>query len=317
MHDIARELVGLGVTRTVCNEPMAKHTNWRIGGPADLFVEPESLSELRTCVVFARGHGIPLVVIGHGTNLLVSDEGVRGIVLKIGQRLARIDRIGNVIRAEGGAWVPRLAWVAYRAGLRGIEHIIGIPGTIGGLVVMNGGSRRQSIGSAVTSVQVMDEAGNLSDLSREACEFRYRHSVLQGREEIVCAVTLELAPGKPGAIRQECLAILRDRRRKFPRKAPSCGSVFLSNAASFPQHGPPGKMLEEAGMKGFRIGDAQVSPQHANFVVNVGRATAKDVMRVVHHMRTQVFRRVGVELECEAKFVRPNGEIVPLHQQDP
>lgn len=308
------QLATADVGTCVFDAPLAGHTSWQIGGPADLLVEPGSVDQVVAVVRFASRYHIPLVVIGQGTNLLFDDAGLRGIVLKLGHHFSRIDISGNRITAEAGAWVPGLARKAMLAGLTGLEHTIGIPGTLGGLVLMNGGSQRHGIGDNVQRVWIIDRVAELVELGRDECAFSYRHSALQGSGAIVVKVELACERQLPQRIRQLMLEDLRERRRKFPRKEPNCGSVFLSTSAMHASVGPPGKIIEEAGLKGIRIGNAEVSRQHANFIVNRNGATSKDVLGLIAHIRQMVLEKIGFELCCEVRYVSPAGEIMPAHQ---
>lgn len=310
MYDLAVRLSKEGVNGVRRDERLASHSSWGIGGPADFFAEPSSADQIATCVRLAPKYGVPLTVIGHGTNLLFADEGLRSLVIKLGPAFGRVLFKDTSIVADAGAWVPGLAFQAMRHGLTGLEHTIGIPGTLGGLVVMNGGSRRNGIGSVVRRVSLVSRSGELQTLSQSECEFAYRSSVLQRNGGIVCAVELELSRAAIHAVRSECLSILRDRRRKFPRKDRSCGSVFLSAPTFYAEHGPPGKLIEDVGLKGFRIGDAEVSVRHANFIVNKGRATARDILAVIEHVREAVRREFDVVLQCEVQRVLENGSVV-------
>jgi len=304
-------LLRLDVGRVRRDEPLARHASWCIGGPADALVEPESGAQVAAVVRFAREQGVPLLTIGQGTNLLFDDGGVRGIVLKLGSRFARIAVDGNHILAEGGAWVPQLARRAMQAGLAGLEHTIGIPGTLGGLVLMNGGSQRKGIGENVERVWIVDRDGNERCLDREACGFAYRHSALQGSGAVVVRVELVCPAGERREIRRAMVCDLRERRRKFPRKQPNCGSVFLSTAEMHASVGPPGRIIEEAGLKGTRIGQAEVSCRHANFIVNLGGASSRDVLELIALIRRRVQERIGFDLGCEVRYVTPDGALMP------
>jgi UDP-N-acetylmuramate dehydrogenase len=281
------QFVDTGVGGTLFDAPLADHNSWQIGGPADLLIEPETIAQVARVVSFARRHEIPLMVIGQGTNLLFDDSGLRGIVLKLGERFSRVEISGNKIVAEAGAWVPGLARKAMLAGLSGLEHTIGIPGTLGGLVLMN---------------------------NHDECAFSYRRSALQGSGAVVVKAELECEKQEPQCIRRLMLEDLRERRRKFPRKQPNCGSVFLSTSEMHASVGPPGKVIEDAGLKGVRIGKAEVSHQHANFIVNLGGATSEDVLSLIAHIRKVVHERIGFELSCEVRYVSPTGDIIPAHQ---
>jgi len=307
------QLAAMEIDGALLDAPLSSHTSWQIGGPADLLVEPSTNAQVEAVVSFTRRHGLPLLVIGQGTNLLFDDAGLRGVVLKLGHNLSRVDIKGNRIIAEAGAWVPGLARRAMQAGLAGLEHTIGIPGTLGGLVIMNGGSQRRGIGDNIRRVWVVDREGGQQELSCEQCNFSYRHSALQGTGAVVVKAELVCDRSEPKLIRSAMLADLRERRQKFPRKDPNCGSVFLSTSEMHASVGPPGRIIEEAGLKGTRIGQAEVSPRHANFIVNRGGATSKDVLSLIAHIRRVVYARIGFDLCCEVRYVDPAGEIMPAH----
>lgn len=311
LTQLADEMIGCALF----NEPLARHNSWQVGGPADLLVEPDSPQQVAAVVRFARCQQIPLVVIGQGTNLLFDDAGVRGIVLKIGGQMSDIRIEGQRILADGGVWVPQLARLSMGAGLTGLEHCIGIPGTLGGLVAMNGGSQRKGIGDNIKQVWVVTAQGEQKILSRDECEFSYRHSALQGSGAVVVKAELECQTGDIAEIRREMVCDLRNRRHKFPRKQPNCGSVFLSTAEMHASVGPPGKIIEEAGLKGFRVGQAEVSRQHANFIVNLGGATSADILTLIAQIRQRIHQKIGFELDCEVRYVSPEGRVFPAHQQ--
>jgi len=317
LPNLNERLADLDVGTVLCNELLSRHCSWQIGGAADLLVEPETANQVANLIRFARREQLPLVVIGQGTNLLFADAGVRGVVLKLGKKMARIAITGNRIVAEGGVWVPQLARLAMRAGLAGLEHTIGIPGTLGGLVMMNGGSQRKGIGENVVRVRLVDCQGEVRDLDREGCHFSYRHSALQGTGSVVVEVELECPFGVRAEIRRAMVCDLRDRRHKFPRKLPNCGSVFLSTSEMHASVGPPGRIIEQAGLKGFAIGGAEVSPQHANFIVNHGTATAADVLQVITHIRRTIRDQLDFDLRCEVRYVSPSGELLPADQVAP
>jgi UDP-N-acetylmuramate dehydrogenase len=306
-----RTYARLDIGEVFFDEPLSRHSSWCIGGPADLLVIPHRPDQVGSAVRYARREGLPLLVIGQGTNLLFADEGVRGIVLKLGAGMARWAIEGQCIVAEAGLWVPWLARQAARAGLAGLEHIVGIPGTLGGLVFMNGGSHRQGIGDHVRRVWIVDRDGREEVVGRQECGFAYRNSALQESGAIILKVELECPVGDSHRIRREMLADLRERRRKFPRKEPNCGSVFLSTDRMHATVGPPGRIIEEAGLKGTRLGGAEVSRRHANFIVNCGNATARDVLALIAHIRRTVQAKIGFDLHCEVRYVSPQGEIMP------
>ena len=313
---IAALLVALrqaGVTRIAEGRPLAQEVRWRIGGPADLLVEAESSTEMAACLRLARAHGVPVFILGDGSNMLMDSHGYRGLVLRIGRAMSALHIEGTRVICGGGLWVPRLALELARRGLTGLEHVAGIPGTIGGLVLMNGGSQRKGVGAHVRRVTVVTPEGDIRSLTQEEMAFSYRHSALQGRGCAITEVELELEPGDPAAIRREMIDILASRRRKFPKNLPNCGSTFLSNPAMYAVVGPPGKAIEEAGLKGIALGGAQVSPLHANFIVNRGGATSDEVLALIAHIRQTVHARTGYRMDCEARFVSAEGEERPAH----
>ncbi len=305
---------GSEVGQVRVNEPLSAHNTWKIGGPAAVLVEPANADQVGKVLTLAKACQAPVVVIGQGSNLLFDDLGVRGVVLKIGSRMAGLNIVGEMITAAAGVWVPQLARRAMAAGLSGLEHCIGIPGTIGGLVMMNGGSHRHGIGENIVRVQVVTAAGESKELSRDDCRFSYRHSALQGSGCVVTGVELLCAKGDRAQIRSAMVADLRNRRHKFPRKLPNCGSVFLSTAEMHATVGPPGKIIEEAGLKGVRVGQAEISRQHANFIVNLGQARSADVLALIRQVRTLVMERIGFDMKCEVRYVSPEGEVMPAHR---
>jgi len=301
------------VGTVLTGELLANHSTWKIGGPADLFVIPSDPQGISNAVQVAGDLSLPVVIIGGGSNLLFDDAGIRGVVIKIDAGLSHIEIEDRRIRAGAGVWVPCLARAVGKAGLTGLEHIVGIPGTFGGLLFMNGGSQRKNIGECVREVRVMDRKGKQQIFSRQDCHFAYRKSVFQEKDFIILEAKLECQHGDPTEIRREMLTILRSRSKKFPRKLPNCGSVFVSDPAIYESFGPPGKIIEDCMLKGAAIGDAEVSRQHANFIVNTGRATSAQVMKLIDMVRQKVYEQTSCWLRCEVRYVSPAGEIKPLH----
>ncbi|MDK2971484.1 MAG: UDP-N-acetylmuramate dehydrogenase [Candidatus Sumerlaeota bacterium] len=297
-----------------CNEPLCLHANWEIGGPADYLLEPASPAQLAAGLQWIRENSLPFAIIGDGTNILFPDEGFRGAIIKIGRRMSSHRIEGMTIDAQAGAWIPSLARIAAAAGIGGMEHTIGIPGTLGGLVLMNGGSLRKSIGTMVRRVWALDREGNEHQLDHEECAFEYRKSALQSNGLIVTRVLLEGTPRDPGESRREMLDIIRKRRLKFPKKLPNCGSVFISRPEMYDTYGPPGKIIEETGLKGTRIGGAMIPDLHANFIVNAGGATAADIKSMVRLVREKVHARTGFWMICEVRTLLPDGSFRPVHE---
>lgn len=313
MHNRS-DLTGHNFGDICINEPLAPHSSWKIGGPADIFIEPYTIEQISNVLRYAKSRNIPLVVIGNATNLLFCDEGVRGIVMRLGEKFSKIQVDGTHVHAEAGMSVPTLAKTVGALGLTGLEHTVGIPATLGGLVYMNGGSQGKCIGDHVRRISVIDRLNGLINLSREECCFSYRHSSLQGTDQIVCTIDLELDYGDPDQISHEMQKILEIRQKKFPVDLPSCGSVFTSSPSLQAQYAPPGKLIEDAGLKGFKIGDAQVSECHANFIVNLGNAKAQDIIDLVRHIRETIHTYKNVRLDAEVRYVGSDGRIVRLHE---
>ena len=296
-----------GVCRDVS---LSQISRWRIGGKADVIIEPGSVEQLIALQTFIANEDLPSLVIGDTSNLLFSDEGLRAICIRIGARMAGIQIMGQEVTVQAGIWVPHFARRIQQVGLTGAEHICGIPGTLGGLICMNGGSQRKGIGSSVVEVTAIDSKGRMIILEQQACNFAYRQSVFQSNGAIVAAARLRFEHVSDNtAIRREMLSILRDRSRKFPRKLPNCGSVFKSNPAMYSDIGPPGAVIERLGFKGYQIGGAQVSRHHANFFVNLGGAKAVDMLRLIGEVGDTVFEKTGFRIESEVRFVTPDGSI--------
>lgn len=273
------------------NEPLAHYTTWRIGGPADLFVRPAREEEFDFCLDFARQKGLPLHILGNGSNLLVRDGGVRGLVLQT-RAWRRVEVEGQYIKACAGALLPPLLTLAARQGLSGLEFAAGIPATLGGALVMNAGTPEGSLGDIVREVEVINVTGRRC-LKREEITFGYRFCSLHGAG-LVLTVLLALTPADPFYIKEQVRVNIARRRTRQPLEWPNAGSVFKN---------PPGlhagRLIELAGAKGWQVGDAQVSTKHANFIVNLGRATAADVLELIARVQEAVARNFGINLEME------------------
>lgn len=299
-----------GVSRDV---PLGPISRWKIGGPAAIYVEPASAAEAAAVMKVVARHQVPLFVMGDASNTLFDSSGFDGVVLRIGRRMSRM-RIENCMAwAEAGAWMPRFSSAVGRRGLSGIEHTVGIPGTLGGLILMNGGSQRKGIGLNVVRVLCANERGELFELDQEQCGFGYRKSALQSMRAVILEATLQLEKRAVHEVRREMLQIMRSRRTKFPQKLPNCGSTFLSDPKMYETVGPPGLAIERAGLKGLRRGGAEISPMHANFIVNVGGATSDDVLWLISRARTAVLQSTGYAMDCEVRHLSPKGLLRPAH----
>lgn len=285
----------------VTDEPLSRYTSYRLGGPADIFVTPRTIDEVGVVVQIAAEAGVPVTVIGGGSNLLIADAGVRGVVVRIGRGLNRIEitEAEELVRVECGAPFPRLAKMAAQHGLAGLEFAGGIPGTVGGALTMNAGAHADSIGDVVESVTVFDENGEQKVLDHAQMQFSYRMSRLQTETGLVAVkARLRLKAGEPKEIQRKMRAYLMRRRQSQPLGTYNAGSVFKN-----PVNDYAGRLLELSDCKGMTEGDAIVSPVHANFIINQGEATAEDVRRLIGRVQGRVHERFGVRLEPEVRML--------------
>ncbi len=288
------------------DKELASLSSWKVGGRADLFVRIQSERQCSEVIRFLRKNNVPVCLVGRGSNLLFDDHGFRGCIIQFSDELAQLKICDDRVTVGAGCWVPKVVWSVARFGMSGIEHAIGIPATFGGLIYMNGGSQRKSISSHVESVRVLDAEGNLKTLSAEECGFGYRISRFQGLDEIILEGVLKFEVFKSYRDqRAELLEILRGRRLKFPRKLPNCGSVFKSSPELYEACGPPGMVIEQLGLKGHRLGNFQVSPAHANFIVNLGGGASADVLALVRTVYRTVLEKTGFRMYPEFKYVHP------------
>lgn len=283
-----------GPVRTA--EPLSRHTSFRVGGPAALFVEPQSLAELVMVLSLCREQAISCFILGGGTNLLVSDRGVNGVVVRLGGEFKTFFYAGLTVDCGAGVPLPTLALDVCGKGWSNLEFAVGIPGTLGGALVMNAGAHGQSIGQFVEEAVVLDRDLRLHSLVGQQLCFSYRESHLEPGT-VVCRVKIQLAPRHHEEIRQKCEEALLFRRKRQPRQ-PSAGSVFKN-----PPGQAAGRLLEDAGLKGLRVGGAMFSTVHANFIVNCGGATAADIISLIGQARTAVREKYGVDLSLEIKLL--------------
>lgn len=279
-------------------EPMKKHTTFRVGGPAACLVELENEEQLRKVQHYLYLVEIPFVVLGNGSNVLVSDEGYQGVVLQIGDKMSGIRVEGTCIVAQAGALLSRVARVALDYGLTGLEFASGIPGTVGGGVVMNAGAYGGEMRQVVTKVTVVNQDGEIMELDNDTMEFGYRYSIIRNRPFVVTEVTFQLKEG----VKDEIKAVMDDltsrRREKQPLEYPSAGSTFKRPEGHF-----AGELIMNADLRGFRVGGAQVSEKHCGFVINADNATAADVMGLIREVQARVKEKFNVDLEPEVVFL--------------
>ncbi|MFH1347277.1 MAG: UDP-N-acetylmuramate dehydrogenase [Candidatus Margulisiibacteriota bacterium] len=284
--------------RYLRNEQLKKHTSFRIGGPADYFCVPKNIDELRQALEFAKEKGLKVAVLGAGTNLLVLEQGFPGLVIKLSGGLNSIKIKNNRIIAGAGVMLPRLIQALAQKGLGGLEFLVGIPGSVGGAVVMNAGAWGEEIAKYVESVKALDRSGKETTLKKRKLKFSYRKSSLQGNHFIVTEVVLKLRKKKKKHIYKKLKEFLVNRRAGQPLGVPNCGSVFKN-----PKNDFAGRLIEAAGCKGMRIGDAQVSSKHANFILNLGDAKARDVLKLITAVQRKVKNEFKILLEPEVKIM--------------
>lgn len=292
--DLQAIFAGCTAKELLLEEPMAKHTSFRIGGPADVLAQPADEAELAALLKRAAEHAVPVTLIGNGSNLLVRDKGIRGLVIKLSNSFSDMKALGNELTFGSGISLAMASKKAASLSLSGMEFAVGIPGTIGGAVYMNAGAYDGEMAKVVTCVRVMDMQGKISELQASELDFAYRHTALQNSGWIVISVTVALQPGEAESIAAKMADFSQRRISKQPLELPSAGSMFKRPVGYF-----AGTLIEQTGLKGYTVGGAQVSQKHAGFVVNVGGATAKDVLQLISDVQSKVFAAHGVRLEPE------------------
>lgn len=279
------------------NEPMSRHTTFRVGGPADVLFLPESEEQLIQALAIARDAGIPCIVIGNGSNLVVRDDGIRGLVIALGEGMAAIARTGNTITAWAGASLARVAAYAQASGLSGLEFASGIPGTLGGGCAMNAGAYGGQLSDVLIDARVLLD-GEVKTLTVDEMQMGYRTSLPLREGGIVISARFALTPDDPEAIAARMRELNARRRDKQPLNHPSAGSTFKRPEGYF-----AGALIEQSGLKGRRVGGAQVSEKHAGFIVNTGGATAADILALIAVVQDEVLARFGVHLETEVRIL--------------
>ncbi len=279
------------------DEPMSKHTTFRVGGPADLYLRPESAEDIALAIAAANEHDVPWRVIGCGSDLLIADAGLRGLVIEIGENMAKITLDGNLLTAQAGATNEAVANAALEAGLAGYEFASGIPGSIGGAAIMNAGAYEGEFKDVARSVRCLFPDGCVREVSAVEADWGYRHSMMSDEGLIVIDATLELRYDDAASIRARMDDLAERRSSKQPLEMASAGSTFKRPEGYF-----AGKLIQDAGMQGHTVGGAQVSTKHAGFVVNTGTATAADVRHVIADVQDAVRKSFGVELETEVRM---------------
>lgn len=288
----------LGKDKVLFEEPMSSHTTFRIGGPAEVFLMPESYEQIRSALALCREEGLPYFVLGNGSNLLVSDSGYRGVIIQMDRNMGDIELKGTEIRACAGALLSSVAAAARKASLTGFEFAGGIPGTLGGAVVMNAGAYGGEMKDVLREVTVMTKEGDIRVIPSDRLELGYRTSIIKKAGYLVLEAVISLEKGDPQAIQEKTKELASKRTEKQPLDYPSAGSTFKRPEGYF-----AGKLIMDSGLRGFRVGGAQVSEKHCGFVINTGGATAKDVKELMDHVIRTVKENYNITLEPEVKFL--------------
>ena len=288
------ELIGKG--HVLYDEPMKKHTTFRVGGPARALVEPGSAEDVKSVVEFCKSEQIPYYIVGNGSNLLVSDQGYEGVIIQIYKQMNRVEITENEIHAQAGALLSMIANRAMEAELTGFEFAAGIPGTLGGACVMNAGAYGGEMKEVLETVTVLTRDGDVKTLTKDELELGYRTSVIAKKDYIVLSAVIRLENGKKEEIKAVMDDLKEKRITKQPLEYPSAGSTFKRPEGYF-----AGKLIQDAGLRGFQVGGAQVSEKHCGFVVNKDQATAADVMNLMNQVSDKVYEMSGVRLEPEVK----------------
>ncbi len=282
------------------NEPLCRHTTFRIGGPCAAMVLPKTIEQAAAVLAYARQNQVPFCVLGSGSNVLAADEGYDGLIIKLGGQLKQLTIAGQTLRAEAGLPLPVLAHQAAAAGLAGLAFAAGIPGTVGGAVVMNAGAHGGQMSDIIQSVTFCDEEGQIVTIPAKQAGFVYRSSAFKNRAQwTVLAVDCQLKTGNAQEILAQMAAYQQERLHKQPQGLPSAGSVFKN-----PPGDAAGRLIEAIGAKGWRVGDAQVSEVHSNFIVNLGQATCADVLALAAQIQEAVWQQFGLKLEREIVVLR-------------
>ena len=296
-RDYKKWAAGLITGRVLFDAPMRQFTSMKVGGPADSLLFPKDVDELRRAVRYARRKRIPLLILGKGTNLIVRDKGVRGWVISLGRGMKKIVVDGEMVEAEAGLLLQRLVQFSVRKGLTGLEPFFGIPGTVGGGLAMNAGAWGAELKDILLSMTLMKEDGEVIERPRSKLRFSYRGLVIPP-SWIILKGRFRLKKGEKKEILERVKSYSEMRKKKQPLDYASAGSIFKN-----PKEGPAGKWIEEAGLKGFRIGQAMISDRHANFIINLGEAKAEEVIRLMEVIEAKVYQEKGISLEREVKVV--------------
>lgn len=285
------------------NEPMKKYTSFKVGGPAECLIKVETQNEIQEVLKFVNKNKIPFTIVGNGTNILVSDNGIKGIVLKININNLKITELNNTIEIIVGAGfkLSILAQELLKKNISGFEELSGIPGTIGGAIKMNAGAHGREFKDIVENVKVMDYKGNIKNLNKKDLKFSYRHSIFLEENYIILEAKLRLEKGIKEQIKNKMNQYKSYRKEKQPIEYPSAGSTFKRGEDFI-----TAKLIDEAGLKGYKIGDAEVSTKHAGFIINIGSATSKDILALIEYVKNTIKEKFKKEIELEIEVIGEN-----------
>ncbi|OCL28121.1 UDP-N-acetylenolpyruvoylglucosamine reductase [Orenia metallireducens] len=300
MEEIHKEKISYLIEGDILfDEPLKKHTSFKIGGPAELLVIPKGVKDLEKLIKYLYHNNINYYLIGNGSNLLVSDKGLSDVVIKLPQNNVKLEFVGNRLIASAGLSLPLLSSKAAKKGLSGLEFAMGLPATLGGAIVMNAGiGDLRSIGDLVVKVKTLLTTGEIKLYDSKELDFSYRNSPFQNSKEIIIEAELELIPKDFKEIIKEGRELLSKRKRSQPLRWPNAGCIFKN-----PPNDSAGRLIDQAGGKGLRVGDAQISTQHANFIINLGAATAEEVLELIGKVEDLVLSKFGVNLKREIIFL--------------
>ncbi len=303
--DIANQIKNLGIQQEniLYNEPMKKHTTFKIGGPAQIFIKIDNIEDLKKILLFANKNNQQVTIIGNGSNLLVLDKGIKGITLNIRIEKIDIEKKGEKVKIIVGAGekIRKLARICLQEQITGLEELSGIPGTIGGAIRMNAGAHGKEMKDIVKTVKCMDYQGNERTFTNEELEFSYRSSIFKKEKYIITQIELSLQKGQKEDIKEKMEEYALYRKEKQPIEYPSAGSTFKRGNDFI-----TAKLIDEAGLKGYHIGDAEVSTKHGGFVINKGNATAKDVLELIEHVKNEVYNKFKKRIELEIEIIGEN-----------
>ncbi|WP_257350552.1 UDP-N-acetylmuramate dehydrogenase [Pseudalkalibacillus decolorationis] len=298
MKELIEKLKEVNVGNVLENEPLSKHTTLKIGGPADILIEPSSIEGLQKAIQIVKESDVPWRAIGRGSNLLVSDGGIEGIVIKLGKGLDHLEESSDEIKVGGGYSLVKLSTIMSRKGMSGLEFASGIPGSVGGAVYMNAGAHGSDIAAILKKAHILFEDGSMKWLSVEQMDFSYRTSILQQNPGICLEAVLQLKEGDREKIVEKMQRNKDYRKETQPWNHPCCGSVFRNPLPNY-----AGQLIEDAGLKGRMIGGAQISEMHANFIVNTGNATAKNVLDLIDLVKSTIHKKDNVVIETEVEMI--------------